>query len=76
MSSLVWLQVKPHGWPGHCFWGKGWTKHDCIVLKLGWLEAFCNAHVSAFKELGVLQLLILYEFVPQSFTYQIIDKCI
>lgn len=49
MSSLVWLQVKPHGWPELWCQGKGWTEQDCVVLKLGWLEAFCHVRVSALR---------------------------
>lgn len=53
MSSLVWLWVKPHGWPERWCQGKGWIEQDCVVLKLGWLEAFCNVSASVLKELGM-----------------------
>lgn len=33
--------------------GKRWTEQHCVVLKLGWLEAFCNVRVSVLKELGM-----------------------
>lgn len=75
MSSSVWLRVKPPGWPEHWCQGKGGIEQDCVVLKLGWPEAFCHVSVSVLKELGMCcSCLFCMISFPQSFTYQIIDK--
>lgn len=49
MSSPVWFQVKPDEWPELWGQGKGQTEQDGVVLKLGWLEAFCNVRVSPLR---------------------------